>query len=299
MRQPIFVGSGVALITPFGDDGLDEDVLRSLVRFQLHQGTDALVVNGSTGEAVTMSAAEQVRAVEIVAGECAGSVPVVAGVGGSDTAVVVKSAMAARRAGADALLLAPPPYNRPSQAGIIAHFRAVLAAAELPLIVYNVPSRTACNILPETVEAIAKDERVVGVKEASGSITQIGELCRRVGDTVAVYSGNDDHIVPVLSLGGRGVISVLANVAPADTARMVALFLNGEAAAAAELQLRYLPLIAALFREPNPVPVKAAMRELGFNVGAVRLPLLPASQETVLELRSCMRVLGLARPAEI
>ncbi len=299
MRQPIFVGSGVALITPFGDDGLDEDVLRSLVRFQLHQGTDALVVNGSTGEAVTMSADEQVRAIEIVAGECAGSVPVIAGVGGSDTAVVVKSALAARRAGADALLLAAPPYNRPSQAGIVAHFRAVLGAFELPLIVYNVPSRTACNILPETVEEIAEDDRVVGVKEASGSITQIGELCRRVGDTLAVYSGNDDHIVPVLSLGGRGVISVLANVAPADTARMVSLYLKGEGAAAAELQLRYLPLIAALFREPNPVPVKAAMGELGFRVGAVRLPLLPASQETVLELRSCMRELGLARPAEI
>ncbi len=299
MRQPIFVGSGVALITPFGDDGLDEDVLRSLVRFQLHQGTDALVVNGSTGEAVTMSADEQVRAIEIVAGECAGSVPVIAGVGGSDTAVVVKSALAARRAGADALLLAAPPYNRPSQAGIVAHFRAVLGAFELPLIVYNVPSRTACNILPETVEEIAEDDRVVGVKEASGSITQIGELCRRVGDTLAVYSGNDDHIVPVLSLGGRGVISVLANVAPADTARMVSLYLKGEGAAAAELQLRYLPLIAALFREPNPVPVKAAMEEMGFRVGAVRLPLLPASQETVLELRSCMRVLGLARPAEI
>jgi len=298
MRQPIFVGSGVALITPFGDDGLDEDVLRSLVRFQLHQGTDALVVNGSTGEAVTMSAAEQVRAIEIVAGEGAGSVPVIAGVGGSDTAEVMKSAVAARRAGADALLLAPPPYNRPSQAGIVAHFRAVLGAAELPLIVYNVPSRTACNILPETVEEIAEDERVVGVKEASGNITQIGELCRRVGGAVAVYSGNDDHIVPVLSLGGRGVISVLANVAPSDTARMVRLFLNGEVAAAAELQLRYLPLIAALFREPNPVPVKAAMRELGFQVGAVRLPLLPASQDTILELRSCMRVLGLDRPAE-
>jgi 4-hydroxy-tetrahydrodipicolinate synthase len=299
MRPPLFTGSGVALVTPFGDGGVDEPALRALVRFHLREGTDALVVNGSTGEAATMSPAEQQRAIEVVVDECGTGVPVIAGVGGSDTAAVVDLAVAARHAGADGLLLAPPPYNKPTQRGIVAHFRAVLDAGDLPLVVYNVPGRTACNILPATVEEIAADARVVGVKEASGDITQIGELCRRLAEKIGIYSGNDDHIVPVLSLGGKGVISVLANVAPADTARMVRLYLQGDVRAAAELQLRYLPLISALFREPNPVPVKAAVGELGFEVGAVRLPLLPATEETVKELRSCMRVLGLARAAEV
>lgn len=273
--------------------------MRALVRFHLQEGTEALVVNGSTGEASTMSPEEQRRVVEVVVEECDASVPVIAGVGGSDTAAVMRIAAAARQAGANGILLAPPPYNRPTQRGILEHFRAVLDAADLPMIVYNVPGRTACNILPETVEQIAEDERVVGVKEASGDITQIGELCRRIADTVAIYSGNDDHIVPVLSLGGRGVISVLANIAPSDTSRMVRLFLEGEVSAAASLQLRYLPLIAALFREPNPTPVKTAVGELGFQVGSVRLPLLPATEATVQELRSCMRVLGLVRPPEL
>lgn len=299
MRSPIFVGSGVALVTPFTEDGIDEAALRALVRFQLREGSDAIVVNGSTGEAATMTPAEQERVVEIVVDECGASVPVIAGAGGSDTATVVRIAVSARRAGADAVLLAPPPYNKPTQRGIVAHFRAVLAAADLPLIIYNVPGRTACNILPATVEEIAEDERVVGVKEASGNITQIGELCRRLAETLAIYSGNDDHIVPVLSLGGQGAISVLANVAPADSSAMVHRFLEGEVREAASLQLRYLPLIQALFREPNPVPVKAAVAELGFKVGPVRLPLLPASQETVMELRSCMRLLGLMRTPEL
>jgi 4-hydroxy-tetrahydrodipicolinate synthase len=299
MRKPLFVGSGVALITPFRADGVDEAALRALVKFHVQEGTEALVVNGSTGEAATMSPEEQLRVVEVVVEQSAGALPVIAGAGGSDTAAVCRIAAAAREAGADGILLAPPPYNRPTQQGIREHFRAVLSAADLPLIVYNVPGRTACNILPETVEQIAEDERVVGVKEASGDITQIGELCRRLADTLAIYSGNDDHIVPVLSLGGRGVVSVLANVAPSDTSRMVRLFLEGDVAAAASLQLRYLPLIAALFREPNPTPVKTAVGELGFQVGSVRLPLLPPSEDTVRELRSCMRVLGLVRPAEL
>jgi len=299
MRQPLFVGSGVALITPFGAGGVDEEALRALVRFQLQEGTEALVVNGSTGEAATMSSEEQLRVVEVVVDECAAAVPVIAGAGGSDTAAVKRLATAARQAGANGILLAPPPYNRPTQRGILEHFRAVIDAADLPLIVYNVPGRTACNILPETVEQIAEDERVVGVKEASGDIAQIGELCRRLADTLAIYSGNDDHIVPVLSLGGKGVISVLANIAPADTSRIVHLFLSGDVAASADLQLRYLPLIAALFREPNPTPVKTAVGELGFAVGSVRLPLLPASEETVQEIRSSMRVLGLVRPAAL
>lgn len=299
MIQSFFTGSGVALITPFNDEGVDEEALRVLVRFHQKEGTDAFIVNGSTGEAATMTPAEQRRVIEVVVDEAAGRTPVVAGAGGSDTAAVMAIGRAARDAGADGLLLAPPPYNKPSQRGIIAHFRAVMDAADLPLIVYNVPGRTACNIMPETVEEIARDERVVGVKEASGDISQIAEVCRRLADRIAIYSGNDDQVVPVLSLGGRGVISVVANVAPAEISRMVHLFLEGDTRGAAEIQLRYLPLIATLFREPNPVPVKAAVRELGYQTGAVRLPLLPATEETVTELRAQMRVLGLSRAAEL
>ena len=280
----LFVGSGVALVTPLDDQGVNEAVLRELVRFQIGEGTDALIVNGSTGEAPAMSAAEQRRAVEIVVDEAAKRVPVIAGAGGSDTAAVAGLARGAREAGADALLIAPPPYSKPPQRGIVAHFRHVMDAGGLPAIAYNVPGRTACNILPETMEILAEDERIVGVKEASGDISQVAEVCRRLADRVAVYSGNDDQIVPLMSLGGVGVISVLANVAPRDTARMAHAFLEGAVAEARDLQLRYLPLIAAIFREANPIPIKAAVEMLGFAVGQPRLPLVPLSDGARAEL---------------
>jgi 4-hydroxy-tetrahydrodipicolinate synthase len=293
MPEPIFTGSGVALVTPFSEGGVNEEVLRLLVRFHLREGTDALVVNGSTGEAATMTLEEQRRVVEVAAAEAGGRLPVIAGVGGSDTAVAVRLAEAAAAAGADALLFAPPPYNKPTQRGILAHYRAVMSAVDLPVIVYNVPGRTACNILPATIEEMAAEGRVVGVKEASGDISQIAEVARRVGDRVALYSGNDDQIVPVLSLGGRGVISVLANVAPAETSRLVHLYLEGEVEESRRLQLRFLPLVAALFREPNPVPVKSGVAALGFEVGPVRLPLLAPEPATLDELRERMREAGL------
>lgn len=293
-RAP-FAGSGVALVMPFARGGVNEEVLRELVRFHLREGTDALVVNGSTGEATTMSAEEQRRAVEVVVDEAGGKVPVIAGAGGSDTAAVSRLARSAREAGADLLLLSPPPYNKPTQAGIVAHYRAVMDAGELPTVVYNVPGRTACNILPETVETLAdQDERVVAVKEASGDISQVAELCRRVADRVAVYSGNDDQVVPLMALGGMGVISVLANVAPAETSRMAKAFLEGDVAESRRLQFRLLPLIGALFREANPIPVKAAVRMLGFAVGELRLPLVEVSPRVREELREAMRGLGLS-----
>ncbi|HEX6037358.1 4-hydroxy-tetrahydrodipicolinate synthase [Longimicrobium sp.] len=295
--RTLFTGSGVALVTPFAaDGGLNETVLRELVRFHLREGTDALVVNGSTGEASTMSPDEQRRAVEVVAEEARSGerrIPVIAGCGGSDTAAVAKLASAARAAGADALLVAPPPYNKPPQRGIIAHFQKVMDAGDLPTIVYNVPGRTACNILPETVEQMADDERVAGVKEASGDISQVAELARRVGDRVAIYSGNDDQVVPLMALGGQGVISVLANVAPAQTARMAHAFLEGAVKEACALQLRLLPLVSALFREANPIPVKAGVAMLGFDVGEPRLPLVPVSDAVRAELEGALRDLGL------
>jgi len=291
----LFTGSGVALVTPFNDGGVNEAVLRELVRFHLREGTDALVVNGSTGEATTMSPDEQLQAARVVVDEAGKRIPVIVGCGGSDTAAVSALAANARAAGADAVLVSPPPYNKPPQRGIVAHYRRVMDAAELPCIVYNVPGRTACNILPETVEALAEDPRVVGVKEASGDIAQVAELCRRLADRVAVYSGNDDQVVPLMALGGVGVISVLANVAPADTARMAKCFLAGDVAESRRLQLALLPLIGALFREANPMPVKAGVRLLGFDVGPLRLPLVDPTDAVVAELREAMRNAGVLK----
>jgi 4-hydroxy-tetrahydrodipicolinate synthase len=277
MADPRFSGSGVALVTPFDERGVHEATLRALVRFHHREGTDALVVCGSTGEAATMSPEEQRRAIEIVVDENAGRLPVIAGCGGSDTAAVARLAVGAREAGADALLVSAPPYNKPTQRGLIAHYRAILDAADLPVVVYNVPGRTSVNILPATIAELAADDRVIGVKEACGDISQVAELARLTGDRLSLWSGNDDQILAILALGGHGVISVLANVAPRDTGQMVKEFLAGNIAAARALQLRYLPVIAALFAEPNPIPVKAAVEWLGFDVGPLRPPLTPVS----------------------
>jgi len=291
-RKSLFLGCGVALVTPFDQDGVNESALRALVEFQIVEGIDAIVICGSTGEAATMSPAEQARAIEVAVATADGRVPLIAGVGGSDTAAVTQLARAAALAGADALLASAPPYNKPSQRGMIAHFQAVLSAADLPMIVYNVPGRTACNILPETIEELAADPRVVGVKEASGDISQVADLCMRLADRLAIYSGNDDQVIPVMSLGGVGVISVIANIAPRAFSRMTHLFLEGDIEAARRVQLDLLPLIRTLFREPNPVPVKAAVKALGFDIGEVRLPLLPPSDETTRLLLEQMREAG-------
>lgn len=294
VREPLFRGSGVALITPFDDAGVNESAFRDLVRFQLDQGTDALIVCGSTGEAATMTPDEQEQAVSIVVAEAAGAVPVVAGCGGSDTAAVAGLAGRARKAGADAVLLSAPPYNKPPQRGVRAHFRAVLDSADLPAILYNVPGRTAVTIAPETVAELAEDERVVGVKEASGDLSGIADLAALVGDRLTLWSGNDDQVLPVLALGGQGVISVLGNVAPAATSRMVHAYLDGDPATATRLQLEYLPLIRALFAVSNPIPVKTLTGWLGFDVGPLRLPLVPLTDAERGHLIETARAAGLA-----
>ena len=293
MPNPKFEGSGVALVTPFDANGVNEGVLRELVAFHIDEGTDALIICGSTGEAATMSPAEQRVAVQVTADEAGGRIPVVAGCGGSDTQQVKALAANARAAGADGILISAPPYNKPTQHGLIAHYRAVMDAADLPTIVYNVPGRTAVNMLPQTIEELASDERVIGVKEACGDIVQIGELARRLADRLYIWSGNDDQVVPIMSLGGKGVISVLGNVAPRDTSRMAHAFLDGDVATARELQLRYLPLIGALFAEANPIPVKAAVEWLGFNVGPTRLPLTPITPSIHERLLEALKEVGL------
>lgn len=294
MADPRFRGSAVALVTPFGEHGVEEAVLAELVRFHLEEGTDGLVICGSTGEAATMTAAEQGVAVALAVAEAAGGIPVIAGCGGSATAAVVALAKQAQAAGADAVLLSAPPYNKPTQRGLIAHFRKVMDACDLPTILYNVPSRAAVNITPATVEVLAADERVIGVKEASGDITLVAELAERVGDRMSIWSGNDDQIVPLLALGGTGVISVLANVVPRAVSRLVHAYLDGAVEEARRMQLRYLPLIRALFAESNPIPVKAAVEWLGFRVGPPRLPLQEPEPEGRDRLIAALTAAGLS-----
>lgn len=298
--RAIFRGCGVALVTPFESGGdVNERVLRELVEFQISEGIDAVVMCGSTGEASTMTPEEQARVAEIAVGAAAGRVPVIVGVGGSDTAAVSRLAAHAAAAGADAILASGPPYNKPAQSGLLAHFRAILDASDRPMIVYNVPGRTACNILPTTIEELAEDPRVVGVKEASGDISQVAELSRRLAGRLAIYSGNDDQIVPVMALGGVGVISVVANLAPRDTTRLAHAFLDGDVEEARRLQLHYLPLIQTLFAEPNPVPVKAGVDALGFDVGGLRLPLTAVTSATLRTLLDRMREVGLFSEAGV
>lgn len=293
MADPLFTGSGVALVTPFRDERIAEDVLRALVRFHIEKGTDALIVCGSTGEAATMSADEQRQAVEIVADENAGTLPVIVGCGGSATSDVVRLAENGARAGADALLVSGPPYNKPTQKGLMLHVHAVLDATNKPVVLYNVPGRSAVNMLPATVAALAEDERVIAIKEASGDLSQVAEVARLTAGRLALYSGNDDQVLPIMSLGGRGVISVLANIAPAAVSRMAKAYVEGATAEATELQLRYLPLIQAVFAESNPIPVKTAVGMLGFDVGGMRLPLTEATPATRERLTAAMRDVGI------
>lgn len=294
MADPRFSGSGVAIVTPFdADDRIAEDALGALVRFHHEGGTDALIVCGSTGEAATMSAEEQGRAIRIAVDANGGRLPVIAGCGGSSTRDVVALAEQAMRAGADALLVSGPPYNKPTQKGLIQHVLAVADATDAPVIVYNVPGRSAVNMLPASIATMAEDDRVIGVKEASGDISQVAEVARLTRGRLLLWSGNDDQILPVLSLGGDGVISVLANVAPAATSRMVHAWLEGDIDEAIALQLDYLPLIQALFAESNPIPVKTAVGMLGFEVGALRAPLTEASDATRHRLRAALDDLDL------
>jgi 4-hydroxy-tetrahydrodipicolinate synthase len=293
MPDARFVGSGVALVTPFHAQGVNDAVFRELIEFQISEQTDALIVCGSTGEAATMSAEEQRLATEVAVSASRGRVPVIAGCGGSDTAQVARLARQARDAKADAILVSAPPYNKPPQRGLLLHYRKVMDAANLPTIIYNVPGRTSVNIQPATIEELCSDERVIGVKEACGDISQIGDLCRRVADRVSVWSGNDDQVVPIMALGGKGVISVLANVAPRDTSRMAHAYLEGDTECARKLQLRYLPLIEALFAEPNPIPVKTAVGWLGFEVGALRPPLVESDPPARKKLEATLREAGL------
>jgi 4-hydroxy-tetrahydrodipicolinate synthase len=295
MADPRFDGSGVALVTPFDEHGVNERALAALVRFHHQNGTDALVVCGSTGEAAAMTPDEQYRAIAVTVEANGGRLPVIAGCGGTDTRAVERLAAQARKAGADAVLLSAPPYSKPPQRGLVGHFRRVMDAADLLAIIYNVPGRAAVNILPDTIAELAQsDSRVIGVKEACGDIAQIADLARLAHGRFILWSGNDDQVVPILSLGGRGVITVAGNVAPRHTSRMVHAWLAGRTEEAASLQLELLPLIRALFSDANPIPVKAAVAWLGFDVGEPRAPLVSAEADVRGRVIAELQALGIA-----
>ena len=290
----IFRGSGVALVTPMKEnEEINYDVLEELIEAQISGGTDALIVCGTSGEAPTLEDPEHLEAIRFAVEVTKGRIPVIAGTGSNNTAHAVMMSQKSEKLGADGLLLVTPYYNKATQDGLYAHYRKIASATKLPCIVYNVPSRTGTNILPETMARLAADQdNIVAIKEASGSISQVAELARLTDGRVDIYSGNDDQIVPICSLGGIGVISVLADVAPRETHDMVMYCLEGRYDEARALQLKALPLVKQLFIEVNPIPVKAALTMQGFAVGTPRLPLTELTEAHKQTLRQAMEEFG-------
>ena len=289
----IFEGSGVAIITPFKNGGVDFPALEALLEWQVSEGTDAIVICGTTGEASTLTDDEQIDVIGFAAETIGGRIPVIAGVGSNYTEHGVVLTKRAEAAGADALLHVTPYYNKASRKGLIAHFEAMAEATSLPILMYSVAGRTGMNITPAVCEELSKIENIVGIKEASGDISQVVEIARRSPDGFDMYSGNDDMIVPLLSVGGKGVISVLANVAPRDTHDMVRKFLDGDVKGSYEIQLRAKPLIDALFCEVNPIPVKAALHMMGKCEYEYRMPLCPLEDSNYELVEKEMKAYGL------
>lgn len=293
MKKILFTGCATALATPFTDNGVDEQALRKLVNYQLENGVSALIACGTTGEPSTMSEQEWARTVEIVVEETNERVPVIAGTGGNNTAEVIRSAKKAEQLGAVAQLCVTPYYNKTTQQGLIAHYTAIADNTNLPVIIYNVPSRTGLSIAPETVGALSHHKNIVAVKEASADLIKLGDMMRLSDERLSFYSGTDEVVVPLMSLGGLGVISVASNAAPALMVQMTDAMLAGDVKTAAALQLKLLPFIHALFNEVNPIPVKAALHMLGICQNIVRLPLVPLSENNTRVLHKEMQSLGL------
>lgn len=286
----LFRGAGVALVTPFRQDkSVNYDELAALIEYQIAGSTDAIIVCGTTGEPATMTEEERLSVIAFVTKQVAGRVPVIAGSGGNCTQTAVTFSKKVQDMGVDGLLVVTPYYNKATQKGLYEHYKRIAEAVELPIIMYNVQSRTGVNLLPETAASLGKEfENIVAVKEASGNISQVADLINKSKGCLDVYSGNDDQIIPILSLGGIGVISVLSNIAPKDTHDMVMEYLEGNTKRALELQLKYLDLIHALFSEVNPIPVKKAMELMGFQTKDLRLPLTEMEEEHVVRLKKEM-----------
>lgn len=292
-KNPIFVGAATALITPLNENGVDYGALGRLIDWQIAEGIDALVIAGSTGEGSTLSDKEHRELLSFSAERIAGRVPMICGTGSNDTAYAIELSRFACSAGADGLLVVTPYYNKGTQKGLVKMYNAIADAATSPIILYNVPSRTAVNIEPETYLELSKHPNIRGIKEANGQIAKIVETVALVGDALDLYSGDDDQIVPLMSLGGLGVISVLSNLMPKETSELCHRFLRGDVKGAAEMQCRYTKLIKALFSEVNPIPVKAAMAAMGYCENYVRMPLTTMEDAHWQVLKGLMEELGL------
>ena len=291
----LFRGSGVALVTPFTEEkDVNYEELGRLIEFQLENGTDAIIICGTTGEPVTMTEEERLSVISYTIEKVKNRIPVIAGTGGNCTEQVIAFSKKAEVVGADGLLVVTPYYNKATQNGLYEHYKAIASAVEIPIILYNVPSRTGVNILPDTAARLGREvENIVALKEASGNISQIAEVIQKAEGALEIYSGNDDQIVPILALGGIGVISVLANVVPKETHDIVQLYMDGQVKSAAQLQLKYMDLIHALFCEVNPIPVKKALELMGFQTKYLRMPLTEMEEKNVLRLMHAMKKLDI------
>lgn len=295
----IFKGAGVAIITPMKENGdINYPKLAEILEDQIARGTDSIIICGTTGEASTLTHEEHLEAIRFTVEQVKGRIPVIAGTGSNCTETAVYLSREAEKYGADALLIVTPYYNKATQKGLIAHYTTVAESVKLPIIMYNVPGRTGCNILPETAAYLVEHvENIVGIKEATGNISQVAKLMQLTKGKIELYSGNDDQIVPLLSLGGLGVISVLSNVAPKETHDIVAKWFEGDVEESRRLQLRALPLVDQLFSEVNPIPVKTAMNLMGWEVGPLRMPLSEMEEAHKEKLIAAMKEYGIALKA--
>ena len=293
MKNTVFTGAATAIVTPLNENGIDYEQFARLIEWQIAEGIDAIVAVGTTGEGSTLTDEEHKEAIRFCVEKVAGRVPVIAGTGSNDAAYAIELTKYACEVGADAMLLVTPYYNKATQNGLYQFFTAIADASTKPCILYNVPGRTGCNLLPETCARLADHKNIVAIKEASGNISQIAKLCELCGDKIDVYSGNDDQIVPILSLGGIGVISVLSNLLPKETSEMCHKFLDGDVKGARDMQLKYISLIDSLFCEVNPIPVKAAMSAMGYCDNYLRLPLTPMEKKNEDVLLANMRAVGI------
>ena len=285
MKKIIFKGCGTAIATPFDENGVNLTEFARLVEDQIKNHVDAIIVCGTTGESSTMTHDEKIATIKCAVDTAAGRVPIIAGTGSNNTAQAIELSQEVEKLGVDGLLLVTPYYNKTTQKGLVAHYKAIAESVSLPVILYSVASRTGVNIEPATCLELSKVPNIVAIKEASGNLSQIAEIAHLCGDELHIYSGNDDQVVPILSLGGLGVISVLSNVKPQFTHDMVAAYLDGDINKAKEYQLKAIPLVKALFSEVNPIPVKAALNEIGYDFGKPRLPLIPMSEDKLEVLK--------------